>query len=115
MSYRLKFYEQERELFPTEFNLKITQQEAHKITKKLARHFKFTAPELNFRYNADYGLAKLGGWVMNLPKQPDLGLLIHELAHFYNYEKGLNYHHNKKLMKTIQRLIHYCRKRNYWR
>ena len=114
--YRLKFYGDERREFPTEFNMKITQDEAEKITKKLSRHFKFTAPEINFRYNReDCGLAKLGGWIMNLPKSPNLGIMIHELAHFHNYEKYKNSNHSKKLMKTIRRFVNYCRKKNYWR
>jgi len=114
--YRLKFYEKERQEFPDEFDMKISQSEATKITKKLARHFKFTAPSILFKYNSeDQGLAKLSGWVMNLSKSPNLLLLLHELAHFHNYEKKLNYNHNKKLMRTIRRFVRYCRKKNYWR
>jgi len=94
--------------------MRMTQTDTEKISKKIARHFKFTLPGLNFRYNTDHGLAKLGGWGMNLPKVPTLGLLLHELAHFHNYEKKINYNHNKKLMRTIRRFVKYCQKKNYW-
>ncbi len=114
MNYRLKFYEKEREEFPTEFNMRITQKDAEKINKKISRHFKFKAPTIMFRYNTDHGLAKYGGWIMNLPKSPNLGLLLHELAHFNNYEKTGKGNHTKKLMRTIRRFIKYCQKKNYW-
>lgn len=114
--WKLKFYGKERERFPEEFKMGITQAESVKIAKKLCRHFKFRYPEIIFKYNReDQGLAKLGGWTMNISKSPTLGILVHELAHFHNQEKYGNSNHNKKLMKTIKRFILYCRKKNYWR
>ena len=114
--WKLKFYGEERDRYPDEFRVKITQGESVKISRKLSRHFKFRCPEINFRYNdEDHGLAKLGGWTMNLSKDPTLGILLHELAHFYNYEKYRNSNHNKKLMRTIGRFVKYCRSKSYWR
>ena len=114
--WKVKFYADEREEFPNEFGMKITQDEALKIIKKLSRHFKFRCPGVVFKYSdGDRGLAKLGGWIMNLPKSPNLGITLHELAHFHNQEKYKNSNHNKKLMRTLRRFMKYCRNKNYWR
>jgi len=111
----LKFYVKERKLFHKEFyDITLTKHETLKITKKICRHFKFRQPALVFKYNTDRGLAKLNSGVINLPKSPNLGILLHELAHIYNYEKLENFHHNKKLMKTLNKFVNYCRKKNYW-
>jgi len=113
----LKFYGVERERFTDEFAMYVSQGDVLRITRKLSRHFKFRCPVVNFRYNDDdHGLAKAGGWAVNLSKSPTLGLLLHELAHLHNYEKySGNWGHNKKLMRTISRFAKYCRKKNYWK
>ncbi len=108
--YKLKFYENERKEYPEIFNMDITQSDAYKITKKITRHYKFKMPTIKFRYNTQHGLAKYDSWIMNLPKQPTLGLLLHELAHFHNEEKKGNGYHNKKLMTVIRRFIKYCKR-----
>ena len=115
MSY-LKFYKEERKLYHKEFyDIILTKDEVFKIVKKLSRHFKIKQPTTSLKYSMDRGLAKLNTNHINLSKTPSLGLLIHELAHIHNYQKNINWFHNKKLMKTIKRMMKYCMKKNYWR
>jgi hypothetical protein len=114
--YKLKFYEKERELFPTEFNLKISQHDVIKIGRKLSRHFKFTEPDFYFRGSVDSGTAMLSSTprLIRLGMDPSWGMFLHELSHVYNKEKYNNSHHNKRLMKTLKRFILYCQKKDFW-
>ncbi len=43
------------------------------------------------------------------------GVLCHELAHYYCYDKyGGRIGHNKKMWRVMERMINYYKKKNYW-
>jgi len=106
----LKFYEKERESFQKEYELKLTDQEAQTIYRKLLRHFKISCPWKTIRFwgTQEKGRSYIHGSI-KLPHNPSLGLLVHETAH----KKVAK--HTKKLMTLMKRMFAYCKKKNYWR
>ena len=111
--YHLKFYFVEKQLFREEYDIKVTDKEAVKICKKLARHFKFYISKIRF-YGYKRGFVNAYG-IIRLPHNPSIGIICHECAHLLEYEKYHNFRHNKKLLNIMKRFINYCRKKNYWR
>lgn len=105
----LKFYLQERQLFPEAFSTKVSDDLARKIVKKLIRHFygrkASSCPSVRF-----YGHKQSGalGWGMRLSHNPSIGLICHEVAHMRVSR------HSKKLMRLIKKMVKYCKKKNYW-
>jgi len=108
----LKYYAKERERFKTESELRFTDSDSLKITKKLARHFKFSLSEVRF-WGYRSGLARSLTRI-RLSHSPSLLLIAHELAHIFNKQKYGNWRHSKKLTKTVSRFLHYCAKMSYW-
>lgn len=114
----LKFYQKESELFPKEDNLILSDKETLMITKKLSRHFKFMINQVRFYGRGkNHSVAYEDG--IRLNHNPYLLVLIHELSHVYNYQKiqwKKPYYkaHTKRLMHTMKKFIHYCRRKKYW-
>lgn len=111
----LKFYRKEKELFPKEHDLILTEKEALAISKKLSRHFKFTVAKVKF-----YGKINCGySWFMlrriKVCHKPSLLVFVHELVHLYEYQVHSNKRHNKHMLKSIAKFLKYCNKMNYWR
>ena len=105
----LKFYRKERELFP-EFDLKVSDEDAVVIVRKLLRHFgrkgRYSKVKVRFYGNRDSGE---NGWFgIRLSHKPSIGLICHEVAHEFHRK------HDRKLMRLIGRFIHYCEKKSYW-
>lgn len=109
----LKFYDIERELFPKEFELKLSNFENLRIARKLARHFKIQVNLIKFK-RGRFSLADTYFKVIQYLHNTSLGSVCHELAHLWNEQKFNNSNHNKKLMRTIEKLVIYCRKKNYF-
>lgn len=109
----LKYYEKERERFKTESELRFTDSDSLKITKKLARHFKFRVSEIRFWGNRGKGQARNISQI-RLSHSPSLLLIAHELGHLFNKQKLGNWRHSKRLTKTVSRFLVYCRKKAYW-
>jgi predicted metallopeptidase len=110
-----KFYFTESYKFPEECKLQITDQETILISRKLARHFSFNLDKVSFRGNRQYGFAYNKKDEIRLSHNPNIELMCHELAHIHNRQKFNNPHHNKKLMRTIEKFLKFCKKNNYWR
>jgi len=108
----LKFYQKERELFPEAFKEKVKDKNVQLIVNKLCRHFKLGKIKVSFYGNR---VAHAYWWDITFPHNPSFGVICHEIAHIFNRTRGLNNGHNKKLMRTIKRLVNYCKKKNYWR
>src|SRR3989304_7231937 len=102
--FRLRFYQIERELFDNEELIFIGKKDIDKLSKKLARHFKFIYRGHNFRkmrttahvnYNRKVTYQK--GVSVNLL------VIVHELTHLWQLEKyhsWSGYHaHNKEMLK----------------
>lgn len=108
----LKFYIKERKEFQTESNIKVQNNQAKKIAKKIARHFKIQLNGISFK-KGKKSFAYANNTI-KLVDNPSILIICHELAHLLEYQKKRSMRHNKALMKTISRLIKYCRKKNYW-
>jgi len=111
----LKFYGKERKMFEKEYEMKVSDKQAELIIRKLSRHFKISRPRVRF-----YGIRQSGmsynGWSnsIRLSHNPSAGLIIHEISHTYNAQKGINHHHNRFLTRTIKKFHRYCSRFNYW-
>jgi hypothetical protein len=119
----LKFYRKERERFPEAFKIKVSDKDAVKIVNKLCRHFKIRRYKglgkweykVGVRFWGNGGARAFVSWkFIHLPHNPSIGIICHELAHIYNHIRYNNHHHNKRLMRTIERMINYCKKKKYW-
>ena len=90
-------------------------QEALKVCKKLARHFKLG--DVTFYFDTNHtGLAN-GRWnTIRLPrKNISLGLINHEIAHLVTYKKfGNKVGHSKKFMRCLKQVNNYTKKKFYF-
>ena len=106
--FHLAFYQKERQLFPKAFETKVTDHEAVLLVRKLLRHFGrkglASCEIIRFYGNRQSGSA---GWRLRLSHNPSIGLICHEVAHRFEHN------HNKKMMRWIQRMIHYCEKKRW--
>lgn len=111
----IKFYFREYVKFPEEHKLFMTDKEAVLICRKIARHFSFQFDKVSFRGNRQYGFAFDQKNEIRISHNPNIEIICHELAHIHNRQKFNNPYHNKKLMKTIEKFLKYCKTKNYWR
>jgi len=115
LSFRLKFYEKEREIFKEEFNTFLSDEEAVVIISKLARHFKLwritntIVPAYRIKFYGTKQRASVGynDRVIRIPHNPSLGLIIHELAHIVHGKKYDKWSHDKKLLKIMEKMLNY--------
>jgi len=107
-----KWYNKSVPLYNEHISCKLTDREAKRLIKKLAKHYKVEAPIIKFNghINSDCGYAKY--WddddpnrqtsELHLAHDPSLSLLCHEMAHvitkrghcqswYEAFEKMLNY------------------------
>jgi len=111
----IKFYDKEREEFPLEAELTVSDKDCVKICKKIARHFKFHLGEIRFYgRNGYHNCEAYDDGSIRFVHNPSILHICHELAHIHNLQKYGNWRHNKKLLRTIKRFVNYCRKKNYW-
>jgi len=114
----IKFYSKEREEFKTATNTHIFEPDISMIFRKLCRHFKITNVKLEIGKMRDgCGRATYSGYgisVIKVSKKTDFLILCHEISHIYNRQKLHCWGHNKRLWKTLKRIIKYCEKKNYW-
>lgn len=108
----LKYYEKMWKKFRTEYDYHISDKEAIKVCKKLARHFKIPLKDVRF-YGKHRGMAYTN-YKIRIPHKPSIGIICHELAHLFNYQKYHNWYHNKRLLRTEKKFVNYCRKKQYW-
>jgi hypothetical protein len=110
----LQFYKKERIIVSPYYNIQIEDKIAFIIINKIKRHFKFIVNEVSFNAYKN-GTAFINSSKIRIPSNTTIGMVLHELAHLYNFQKFNNYNHNKKLLKTILRFYKYCIKLNWWR
>lgn len=113
----LIYYSNEKEVFKTAFEKKMSQVRAVIVFEKLCRHFKLGQPYLVWTSGRNHPRAS------NCPRKVTLnvdcnsfGILCHELAHIKQMVKGNKGHtwHNKKHMRFMKSMIAYCEKKNYF-
>jgi len=107
--YRLAFYMKERQLYPKAYEIKVNDNIAEILVKKLFRHFyKIKAEDCKkIRFYGNRGSGSYGWWNIRLSHNPSIGLICHEVAH-RKFKR-----HTKKMMKFIGKLINYCIKKGY--
>jgi predicted metal-dependent hydrolase len=115
----LKFYEKERGEFKTAHDTNIFSPDTEMIFRKLCRHFKITNVKLEIgTMREGYGRATYSGIysasIVKVARKTDFLILCHEIAHIYNRQKLNCWGHNKRLWKTLKKIIKYCEKKDYW-
>lgn len=112
----LKFYDKERSLFRETAKIKLTQQKAITIIRKIARHYNVEIDKKEIMFTSrKNGHAYPNGWnrLISLPKQPDMYIAIHEIAHIIDSQKRRP-KHDKKFMRLLTKIHDYARKNYYW-
>lgn len=114
----LVYYEKENQEFNYGFSKKFRdKKEANLIYSKLVRHFKLK--KVNLEWTSGRNHPCCNGWkvMLNIDRN-DFGVLCHEIAHLYQFQypkyKGNGTFHNKKHRKIMNRMVHYCQKKNWF-
>jgi hypothetical protein len=101
----------EHETFKNHYEKKVSDEAAEIIVYKLARHFRIGKIHLRFFGNRQSGAAWPGWRNLRLSHNPSLGLIAHELVHLLKK----NCRHGSKLWnRTMQRILNYGDKKNWW-
>ena len=115
MAHVSRFYQVEDVTFHTEGNVFFTNSQAVLIAKKLARHFKFKLGEISFRkmYRC-LGIFHYGDWSITYVNGPSLRVIIHELAHLWQYQVRGWTRHSKPLLALMRRMFAFARRKDWW-
>ncbi len=89
-------------------------QEALKVCKKLARHFKLGDVDFRFDKNKNGSACGRLNYIRLPRKNILLGLITHEIAHLVAYNKFGNCHHDKKFMRYLKQVNNYAKKKFYF-
>jgi len=114
--YKLKFYYDDQKLYEPEYHMALSEKQAKAICDKLSRHFKVWV-WLGWHKNkmGIYRRSWTGKGEIWLPQgRADLGLLCHEISHAIHHQKYHKRGHNRQLRRIMDRVVGYCRKKNYW-
>jgi hypothetical protein len=103
----LKYYYAEADRFRVAANIKLYHDWAVKVAKKIARHFKV---KCNVEKKPSRNTGHAWYYDIQLPKEPSLLMVCHEVAHLYEQQKRSNCKHNKKLMTTVKRMVQFALK-----
>jgi hypothetical protein len=122
----LKYYTREEEAYKEAYSLKVSDEQAITIVKKLCHHFmkphgmcgsRLRKPTVIFYGHRQSGMAYHNGNI-RLSHNPSLGLVCHEVGHqVVKYNRKPNdpeVHHTKKLLHTVGKLINYAMKNGLW-
>ena len=113
-------YHEEDEVYSEYYNRKISDSDAEYIANKLGRHFKLGSVYVYFYGYCGSGRAYRFGRRLRLSHNPSIGLICHEVNHFLCWKiqsmKNLSRirHGTKKWNRQLQRLLKYCKKKNFW-
>lgn len=110
----LEFYRKERLLFSEQNKIFLSDSLTEKVCRKIARHFKFEVSSIYFRGRQLSAYSWYNEKRIRFCHNPSFLLVAHELAHLYNFQKYHSGRHDKKLMKTIEKFLLYCEKKNYF-
>jgi len=106
-----------------EYEIKVSNNQAEMIVKKLARHFKLQIYHVYFHGRQDSGTAYNFGHRIRLSQNPSIGTICHEVNHFLcwkkfgtrdsNGKKSVR-HGTKKWCRQMQVILNYAKKKNFW-
>lgn len=108
--YSLKFYENEQNTFHESYHKELKGERVDLIFRKLKRHYKLW--NVTIRHNKRKN-GVFGGWYIDVPVNTFFGLLCHEVAHAIDRKRRKS-KHDKRLMRIIARVNHYCKKKNWF-
>ena len=113
--YSLKCYHDEHIKFKEVYAKKLDYDSSEIVIQKLLKHFKIPVWQVRIRRTNKIGGGKCyRNGVIKLRWATDFGIVCHELAHFLAYRKYHNMKHNKKMYRIMQKIINYCKRKNYW-
>ena len=110
----LIYYKNEKEVFKTAFEKKISIKEAEIIFKKLCRHYKLGDVFLKWTSGCRRPKAFSDWKVLLNVDNNTIGILCHEVAHIKHHRKYCKGGHNKKHWKIMKGMIDYCEKKNWF-
>lgn len=106
----LLYYKLERLEYADHWDVVLQPKEVEKIGKKLVRHFKLSKIHFSFT-NQNWSIARLRHNVIDFPRKDiPLGMLVHELGHFREYQKYGKSNHTKRLDRVTRPIFKYARK-----
>jgi len=108
--YELKFYEKEIDTFHESYHKELKGDRVDLVFRKLKRHYKLgnLVIQHNKRKNGVFR-----GWCIDVPVDTCFGLLCHEISHAIDRKKRKS-KHDKRLMRIVARVNHYCKKKNWF-
>lgn len=116
----LVYYRNEKEVFKTAFEKKLSVNETEIVSKKLIRHCKLGEVHLAWTSGNRHPRARRLTWgsrqvLLNIDWN-NFGILCHEFAHIRQIVKGNAGHnwHNKKHWRFMKGMIAYCERKNWF-
>lgn len=124
-----QYYARERSEIGNDYDVKVEDDHAKLIARKLVQHFKIRFGkewtkehglrkrrlQIIFR-NQQGGHAHISEASFSLPHNPSIGYLCHELGHFKaRHSNHGNRWHNADLLDTVKTFVLYAKNRNYWK
>lgn len=115
----LVYYAREQKALPDLYERDLTEKQKAVVFNKLRRHFKLHVTlHTKYRRPTQSGRFHTGGnWALpyiTLGRKSNLGVLVHEIAHAFEYQKHLKTKHRLRLWKIQQRIAHYVQTKGYW-
>ena len=112
--YRLKFYYDETKRFSEAYGKDISYKETRIVFDKLNRHYKLNLGLMFRNIRGGKFRKNWNGGMITLPYKTTFGLLCHEIAHAIDCKKRNDTKHDKRLMRIIESVIKYCKKKDWW-
>jgi hypothetical protein len=109
------FYQKENSLFKTEGNIFFTNKHTLIIAKKIARHFGFKLGEISFlKMHRSLGIFHYNDCSITFMNGPSLRVIVHELAHLWQFRHNGWTRHSKPLLALMRRMFAFAKKKNWW-
>jgi len=115
---KIKYYAIEKQIYAKYNKLVVSNTDAKKICRKLARHFKFQIKAIKFKgkRGINYSYAYTESRRLRLVNEPSILTIAHESAHLFCsqkwYEKRKSHH--KRLLKAVGKFLKYMESKNFW-
>lgn len=101
----LKIYQWEHRIFKDMYDIYILPEHKERVTRKLAQHFGITLKHLKFTKIRNASANGYFGSIELPRKACPLGLILHELAHLYNYQYNGERGHHKAFKQVLIKLM----------